>query len=153
MSLVKHTSNEEAKNSFLKGFGDAVFSGQWMAAVWYKDERGNIIGKNTTYGFPTEAFDFVIRDLFNSCEAKRQEADKAEMPPLPLAPHLREKPFEISDPVTTKFFTTDEGTKVDQPPLEDNNKKPFNIEEYRSDKPVIGDLSKMPEELNVEKDT
>jgi len=117
MNLVKHFTNEEAKQSHLKALGNAVYTGRWMAMVWCIDDNRNIVANNTTYNFPIESFDAAIRDLMNSCETKRKEVAESIMPPLPLAPHLMAQEVPVETGGNGEEFSVD--TLADK--LEDFN--------------------------------
>jgi len=89
MALIRHATNEEAKQVHLDAVSRAVLRGKWMAMVWSIDGDGKIIGEHTTFSFPNVDFDNCIDILRRSCDERKTEVVEAEAPPLPLAPHLR----------------------------------------------------------------
>ena len=89
MSLIQHSTIEEAKNAHLKSLGEAVTGGKWMGLVCYIKEDGHATVDCTTFNFPNDRLDFAIREMSVMCDERRKEVVETNPPALPLAPHLK----------------------------------------------------------------
>lgn len=90
-----HGSMSGATKQIEEVLKEAREHGQFMAVVWFVDDKGTLHCKKTTWQFPTARFS-EARELLGNMIDEEQNPVKR---PLPLASFLQRRPAELTESV------------------------------------------------------
>lgn len=96
--MKQHTSQQEAKESFLRMFEEMSADGQWMAVAFKPTPNGEIEFCKTTSQFPTDRFVRCLQALKDTLD--REQGIYFDPEPLPLAPHVDGARIGLARPIS-----------------------------------------------------